>query len=59
MKTRDSGHGLLKEYSGKASEVWLLWGYDGKFKLDARLYGGQSVELVFDSEEFRKHLRWV
>lgn len=59
MKTRDSGHGFLKDYGGEAREVWMLWGYDGKFKLDVRLYGGKSVELIFDTEEFRKSLRWA
>lgn len=59
MKERDSGVGLLKDYGGKASEVWMLWGADDKFKLDIRLYGNKSLELVFDGEEFRRWLRWV
>lgn len=59
MKTRDSGHGLIRDYGGKVQEIWMLWGYDGKFKLDIRLYGGKNLELVLDGEEVRKWLRWV
>lgn len=59
MKVRDTGHGLIRDYGGRAQEIWMLWGYDGKFKLSIRLYGGEDLELVLDGEEVRKWLRWV
>lgn len=59
MKERDAGFGRLRDYQGKAQEIYLLWGYEGKFKLDIRLYGGETVELVLDAEEFRRYLRWA
>lgn len=58
-KERDAGHGVIRDYNGKAREIHMLWGTGGKFKLDIDLYGGQSVELVLDAEQFRKLLRWV
>lgn len=60
MKVRDRNFGKLIDYNRQAQSVHMLWGERGKFALDVRPYGSrENMRLVFDTEDFRKLLRWV
>lgn len=62
---RDMGYGRLKDY-GKGYDVEMFWDLseeakrDQMFKVRIRGRGlDNTVDIIFDSEEFKKYLRWV
>lgn len=63
MKERDLGYGRLRDFNG-GKEVWMDWRMsqdaeaDQLFKLVVGT-GYDKITLVFDAEQFRRHLRWV
>lgn len=59
MKERDSGFGHLLDHNHAVRDVWMLWGEGGKFMLEISPYSGKKLNIILDTEEFRKLLRWA